>query len=452
MVVLGLGSNFGDRIEYLRAALFALKSQSNSSEITVLTVSPLYESAALLPPDAPASWDLPFLNFNILCQTTLDPPALLHHIKGIEGKIGRKNRGRWAPREIDIDILAMGDLCFKSEQLQVPHPGLLARPFALLPLADLFPLWRFPVAGPDLGKTATELITAWTRIPAERVPFHTRRSTSCLTELVGILNITPDSFSDGGRFADPADAIQQAHFLVSQGARVLDIGAESTRPGAILLSPHDEWNRLDPVLRQLTTLKSEWPHHVTLSVDTRHAEVAKQAIALGVDWINDVSGFEDPAMVQVLAESSADLVMMHSLGVPPDKNRVLPPEIDPIVSVISWAEKRIQNLILHGIQRDRIIFDPGFGFGKTNSHSWELLRGMRRFQELGVRILVGHSRKSFLSSVTSHRPAERDVETLALTFDLLEQGVDFLRVHDCEKNARVLKVWSQVKGVARCQQ
>jgi dihydropteroate synthase len=330
----------------------------------------------------------------------------------------------------------MDDRIFESVDLKIPHPSLYDRPFALLPFADLLPRSSL--------LPSQEKLDEWRRKPPEQVPFRTRRSLFHLTQIVGILNITPDSFSDGGHYFKPDLALQHAEKLREQGIQILDIGAESTRPKATPVSPSEEWNRLAPILEGLKN------KNLILSVDTRHAEVAQRAIQAGAHWINDVGGFNDPAMQKAVAESEVDLVMMHSLTVPPIPGHVLPSHLDPVIQLLSWAENRIQELESRGISRNRIIFDPGLGFGKTVEQSWEILRGIHRFQTLGIRILVGHSRKSFLSCLTQVPSSERDIETLTLSLDLASQGVDYIRIHQTEMHSRALKAWTQVNGMVRC--
>jgi len=452
MIALGLGSNCGDRLRFLRKAIHQLKSPWVSPRIEVKSLSPIYESDALLPEGAPPDWNRSFLNLALICETSFSPSQLLAHIKRIENSIGRIQRGRWAPREIDIDILAFDSLIRETEELNIPHRSLMERPFVMLPFADLVPHWRNP--GQDSSEYSIgQWVAPWKRKPPESVPFQTRRSTHTLTELVGIINVTPDSFSDGGAFLSADAAFAQANRLISQGARILDVGAESTRPGATPVSPNEEWNRLHPVVEALQSAKREASSPVYLSIDTRHSDVATQAIQMGADWINDVSGFENPEMCHAVLNSEVDLVMMHSLSVPPRKGLELPPDCDPISVLLEWAEKRIAEIEKLGIARERIIFDPGIGFGKTPAQSWEIFRRAGEFQKLGTRILVGHSRKSFLSSLTpltDLSPESRDFETIAITCSLAKSGVDFLRVHHIEGNSRGLKAWSQIDGVVEC--
>ena len=222
-----------------------------------------------------------------------------------------------------------------------------------------------------------------------------------MTKLVGILNITPDSFSDGGLHFTPEKAVGAAREMIRQGAAIIDIGAESTRPGATALSSAEEWARLQPVLAALKD--------IPFSVDTRHAETASKALAAGAAWINDVSGFSDAAMVAAVKSNNCKLVFMNSLSVPASRDIVLPLKADAVTLILAWAKERIAALEAAGIVKNRLIFDPGIGFGKTREQSFALLRGIEKFKVLGVPILVGHSRKSFLGK------EKRDEATLLLS-------------------------------------
>lgn len=256
------------------------------------------------------------------------------------------------------------------------------------------------------------------------------------TRLVGIVNLTPDSFSDGGQYDAPESAFAHMEALVEQGADVLDIGAESTRPGAKVLTLKEEWQRLKPVLAEA---KKRFPH-ATLSLDTRNAETAAKALDYGVDWINDVAGGKDAAMLKVIAASTCQYVVMHSLTVPADPKKTLPEGVDATVTVHSWAEQRMQELYDAGIHEDRIVLDPGIGFGKTAEQSWNLLRGVPALMDLDVDWLIGHSRKSFFKLLGEQNAAERDMETHMVTAWLAQCGVPYIRVHDIAGAKRALAV------------
>jgi dihydropteroate synthase len=258
-------------------------------------------------------------------------------------------------------------------------------------------------------------------------------------KLVGILNVTPDSFSDGGLCGDNAAIMQAARNLIKDGASIIDIGAESTRPGAVPLTFDEEWARLDVVLPQICNLAKE--NCVLTSIDTRHVKTARKAIECGIDWINDVSGAADVEMLEILRGWQGRVVIMHNLGIPADKNITINHNVNPVDEVMGWLSARIELLEKSGINQERIIIDPGIGFGKTAQQSWQLIENITELQSLGAEILVGHSRKSFLSypfknfgiKKTFNSESEiqdKDEATLEVSLKLAESGVNYLRVHN----------------------
>jgi dihydropteroate synthase len=251
------------------------------------------------------------------------------------------------------------------------------------------------------------------------------------TKLVGIANLTPDSFSDDGQYNSTQAALAHIMQLVEDEADSVDIGAESTRPGAVPLTHEEEWQRLEPVLNQL-------PTPVVFSVDTRHPQTAAKALALGAGWINDVSGFANPAMVEAVKHSDCKLVVMHSLSIPADKNIVLSDSVDIIQELLSFIHTRVGYLENRGIAKERILFDPGIGFGKTPVQSAYILEHIAAFKPLGVPLYIGHSRKSFLGLPKDATNAMRDEATLAVSKKLIEYGVDYLRVHNVKAHRALL--------------
>lgn len=238
-----------------------------------------------------------------------------------------------------------------------------------------------------------------------------------MTQLMAILNVTPDSFSDGGKYFESPAAHAAIERFIEEGADIIDIGAESTRPGAMPLTAAQEWHRLEPLLQNL-------PNGAVYSLDTRHAENARKALDHGIGWINDVSGFAHSDMIAVVRNSDCRLVVMHSLSVPADKNIVLPESADVIQELLDFAHDRIAALEAAGITKTRIIFDPGIGFGKTSTQSRRILDEVEKLKILGVPLLIGHSRKSFLGE------GDRDAATLAVSRELIAKHIDYLRVHD----------------------
>lgn len=243
-----------------------------------------------------------------------------------------------------------------------------------------------------------------------------------MTRLVGILNLTPDSFSDGGIWSDRKQIMAHCHEMMADGAAIIDVGAESTRPGATPLSAGEEWQRLADILPDLCRT-------FPISLDTRHAANAGKALECGAAWINDVSGLTSVEMVETVKSSDCKLVLMHSLSVPANPAITLP-EDDAVSAIIEWGRERIAALDETGIRRERIIFDPGIGFGKTIKQSWHIVERAAEFKELEVPLLFGHSRKSFLSKITSHTASKRDEITFEVSKKLAADGIDYLRVHN----------------------
>lgn len=258
-----------------------------------------------------------------------------------------------------------------------------------------------------------------------------------MTKLLAIANLTPDSFSDGGRaMAAPLDTIRR---LMDDGADGVDIGAESTRPGARPLDAAAEWERLKPVLADAVTLCHT--RGVIVSLDTRHAQTARKALDCGVDWINDVGGFRDPAMIEAVCDSPCKLVVMHAASIPADPSEALPADADSIEYLANFFRHRLDELSQHGISSDRTLCDPGIGFGKSKPQSLELTGRMKELAEFTR--LVGHSRKSFLTLFTDKPAAERDDLTLAFSAMLVQQKVEWLRVHNVARHRTLL---AQMRG------
>lgn len=256
---------------------------------------------------------------------------------------------------------------------------------------------------------------------------------------MGILNVTPDSFSDGGRWLDPAAAVARAHELLAEGADILDVGAESTRPGSVPVSADEQWRRLAPLL---DALRRERPDAV-VSCDTRDAAVAERALAAGARIVNDVSALSDPRMAAVCAASGAGLVLMHMRGTPETMQHDTRYD-DVVAEVSAHLAERTARAEAAGVARDAIAWDPGIGFGKSAEGSLELLaRGIGPLMAASARpVLVGASRKSFLARLTGDvgPSADRVPESLAAATIAVLQGAAILRVHDVAETVRVVKV------------
>jgi dihydropteroate synthase len=263
---------------------------------------------------------------------------------------------------------------------------------------------------------------------------------------MGIVNLTPDSFSDGGEAAS-WDAVEaRIDSMIAAGVHILDFGAESTRPGATALTADQEWARLGPTLERVAARLSGDPLRPRLSVDTYHPEVARQALAGGVDIVNDVGGLTLPAMLELAAGSNALFVAMHNQGLPADPARTLATDASAADQVEAWLDRQLDVWASAGIGLERIVFDPGIGFGKNPLQSLELMREIARFRRPGLRILIGHSRKSFMAAFANRERAERDLVTLGASLALAARGVDMLRVHNVEQHTAAWRGWMHLQS------
>lgn len=253
--------------------------------------------------------------------------------------------------------------------------------------------------------------------------------------IMGVLNVTPDSFSDGGRFLAADAALEQALALVREGAAVVDIGGESTRPGSDPVGLDDELQRVVPVIEALAARAG-----VPISVDTTKAEVARRALAAGARMVNDVSALRtDPAMAEVVAEAGSPVCLMHMQGQP--KTMQDAPLYDDVVGeVIAFLEERMAFAVSQGVREEQVLLDPGIGFGKTIEHNLTLLRHLDRLVALGRPVVLGTSRKRFLGAILGAEPGERVVGTMATTVIGLLAGAHVFRVHDVKPNYEALRV------------
>ncbi|WP_440026879.1 dihydropteroate synthase [Chromobacterium amazonense] len=259
--------------------------------------------------------------------------------------------------------------------------------------------------------------------------------------VMGILNVTPDSFSDGGRFNRLEDALRRAEAMLAEGADILDIGGESTRPGAPFVSPQEEMSRVLPALEKLRDLGAP------LSLDTRRAEVMREALALdAVDLINDVSALEDEGALQVAAQSQAAICLMHKQG-NPDTMQDKPAYGDVVAEVAEYLKRRAQLCLDAGIARERLLVDPGFGFGKTLEHNLALLKRLDEVERIAdAPLLVGLSRKSMLGAITGEaEPAERLGASVAAALEAARRGAAVIRVHDVKATRQALQLWQALR-------
>lgn len=253
--------------------------------------------------------------------------------------------------------------------------------------------------------------------------------------LMGILNVTPDSFSDGGEFFDPERAVARAQTMLDEGAQIVDVGGESTRPGSNPVSPKEELRRVLPVIQGILAVRPE----AVVSIDTYRASTAGAALDVGTRLINDVTALGDPRMADLVAERGCPVVLMHMLGKP--KTMQKNPRYEDVVrEVRDFLGRRAERAIRAGVDEENIVLDPGIGFGKTVEHNLALLNRLDALVALGFPVLVGTSRKSFLGKVSGREPEARLFGTIATNVLAYERGATIFRVHDVRANRKALEV------------
>ena len=290
-----------------------------------------------------------------------------------------------------------------------------------------------------------ELSEQWERLTGQHPPLKLGERTVRLDQpqVMGIVNVTPDSFSDPGQLEDPGVAAEAGARMAEAGAAIVDVGGESTRPGAKAVWEGDEIARIDPVIRRLSA------GGVAVSVDTRKADVMTAAISAGATLVNDVSALTyDQRSAEAVAKAGVPVVLMHHQG-PPETMQQDPRYDDVVVEVYEWIEERIAAAVEAGIDRSRILVDIGFGFGKTVAHNLELMNSLAIFHSLGCPLVVGASRKRTIGALSNEAPAdERLGGSLAFAFKAVEQGAQIVRVHDVPETVQALKIWRGLRDQA----
>lgn len=257
-----------------------------------------------------------------------------------------------------------------------------------------------------------------------------------MPKIVGILNVTPDSFSDGGKFTSLQQALSHLEKMILEGADVIDIGAESTRPTATPISAEEEWARLEKILPAVISHVKKAGRKIKTSIDSYHFETIKKSYQLGVDTINDVSGLKDEKIVDFIAAKNIETILMHNVAIPAVSNCVINRNINLIPEILKWAEEKIKNLAQKNVKKSQLIFDPGIGFNKDALQSIRILKNITSFKSLELPIYVGHSKKSFLEAIdfsdfqNGCESLDRAQKTLIISKYLARKNVDYLRVHD----------------------
>eukprot|EP00842_Homolaphlyctis_polyrhiza_P000444 jgi/Hompol1/13/HPOL_002426-RA len=437
-VYLAVGTNLGNRTRNIEFAIEMLVAAG----ISILDTSFLYETSPMYVTDQPM-----FLNACIKVETTLEPIALLDQLKQIESNMGRDLQGgiRNGPRPIDLDILFYNNLEMKTDTLIIPHPRIAEREFVLCPLCDI----AAQLEHPGKFRTCKQLLALlkhqetsdqiWKVLPIRGrvLRLHER------TFIMGILNTTPDSFSDGGKHNTVDLAVQHALEMIEQGADIIDIGGQSTRPNAVEVGAEEEILRVVPVIQAIRKHNSS----IFLSIDTFHSSVAKAALDAGADLINDVSGGNrDPNMYRTMSSTHAPVCLMHMRGNSQTMSSLTDYSGDVIKGIQTALGECVSNALRAGVYRWNILADPGIGFAKTFEQNFEILRRLRDIVSGGhvldgFPLLVGPSKKGFIGlAIGESDPVKRSWGTAGACTAAIAGGASILRVHDVKEMLDVAKV------------
>jgi len=392
-VYISLGSNMGNKRENLEKAI---KEVAKIKDTFIIKESKIIETE----PFGYKEQD-DFLNSCIGVKTLLAPREILKELLAIEIRMGRERKIKWGPRIIDLDIIFYGKEVIEEEDLIVPHPYMEYREFVLKPLEEIIPNF-----------VNKEIILG------ER------------TLVMGILNVTPDSFSDGGKYNNLDSAIKQAEKLILDGADIIDVGGESTRPGHIQISSEEEISRVVPIIEKISKNLD-----TVISIDTYKYNVAEEAIKAGANIINDIWGlqYDNGEMAELVKKSSLPIIVMHN-----QNDEIYSKDI--MLSLREFFEKTYKIADKYGIDRDKIILDPGLGFGKNAEQNIEVLSRLNELKDMGP-ILLGASKKRFIGKLLNDLPFDERVEgTVATTVIGIEKGVDIVRVHNVLENKRACLV------------
>ena len=363
MIYISVGSNLGNRLNNIRTSLELIKS---FNILTLIKHSIVLETTAIVEESAPNEFNIPYLNMIISGKTNLSPEDLLQKLKEIELIMGRvQSNQKWAPRIIDLDILLFNDLVLDTKNLKIPHSELKNRPFfqnLLSLMGDVSTIYN----NQELKNLTNSFTKSFVLNPA----------------FVGVVNLTKDSFSDGGKFDYADDAVKQITKLISDGASVIELGAQSTRPNAEIVGEAEEYNKLNEVLVNIYDLIKE--KNIQISIDSFWSSVVLKLIRQQhkISIVNDVRGeFDDMTLVEI-SENNCKFCIMHSLTAPVNPEIIISQEANPIEVIQKWGRGVLDKLYKIGFSEKDVIIDPGIGFGKSAYQNIKILKEIEKLKIL----------------------------------------------------------------------
>ncbi len=429
---IGIGSNLGNRLQNIIDVINLIEQ----SGIVIIKKSVIYQNKAWIPDDVDekSKYDIDFFNAAILCENgDFEPFTILNILKNIERKLEGKEKTTWSPRIIDLDLLFFDNLTIQNEKLILPHNGLIERPFVLLPLLQISPKWIHPIYQKSISQICQEKqFSAKNGDFIKILPLNSPK-------IMGIVNITPDSTSSDGYLSrnDKNNFSSEIWQKFLDGASILDFGAQSTRPHSTVIDYQEEIERMKIVMDDFfASYFNKSPIFPEISIDSFYPEVINHCITnYHVDIVNDVSGLADLRLLDYIANSDRKIVLMHNLGIPAG-GKIFDESCDVMDELKRWFEEKIEQIMkFSGIKKEQIILDPGMGFGKTITQQYELINRIGELKEFGLKILLGHSKKSFMRNIASSE--NRANETIAIS-SMVTKNVDYLRVHDVKNHVEIL--------------
>ena len=424
MIYIGLGSNLGNRLINLQLAAKALADREILKRIRHSIV---LETEAILPEDAPNEWNKRYLNMVISGDSELSLAELLDQLKLIEKEIGRPdNYERWSPRIIDLDILLYNNEIVNEDFIKIPHKEVLERNFLIHLIATMDPVLRHPITGETFLQIASKI----------------HNIQNCFTnafalhpKIVGIVNVTPDSFSDGGDNFNVDAAKLAIRKLHEDGASVIELGAQSTRPNATTVTQKQELDRLLPVLDAAKPFIKA--NNLQISIDSFYPDVILKILEdYKIAFINDVTGNLSKDTLKKIAKYDCGICSMHSVTVPASQETIDLTKC-PVDVVLNWANNCAKMLKNIGFVEDKIIIDAGIGFGKNFYQNSLILNNLSKFSQRSYKLMIGHSRKSFIGYFSKSLTKERDLETSIIS-NKISPFVDYIRVHNVQSTTKSL--------------
>jgi 2-amino-4-hydroxy-6-hydroxymethyldihydropteridine diphosphokinase/dihydropteroate synthase len=424
-LVVAIGSNLGNRLNNIRNSISLMQEHIFLEKVQSSIV---VETEAILIQDSPPDWNIRYLNVVVKGTTILDSGNVLKQLKNLEKKLGREGTyKKWSPRVVDLDILFFNDIEVSSELLTIPHHEIENRPFLLHLIALLMPGLYFKKSNQNFAELAFR-----------GVDFNSVFGKAMVLDpkMIGIVNVTPDSFSDLKTAYLTSEVLEKIYSFYNDGATIVELGAQTTKPNARIISSEEEIHRLQVVLESINFSKCP---DINLGIDTVKPQVITSFI--NNKYVKYITIYEldkfDDNLIKRIQKRELEIILIHNDGIPPNLNRVCAFNSSFVDKIKQWFDLNLQRLSSFNIPFNKITLDPGIGFGKSRYHNLCIINSLSAFKVKGCKLMVGHSRKGYIRCFSSTEIAERDIETLAVSDYMYQQfNVDYIRVHNISYHQR----------------